>query len=51
VRLRNAKEGQDKASSLAKRVSGRGRHWAGGLQTMGQGKSERDEKAGAERRG
>jgi len=26
VRLRNAKEGQGKVSSLAKRVSGRGRH-------------------------
>jgi hypothetical protein len=27
VRLRNAKEGKDKASSLAKRVWRRGRHW------------------------
>ena len=49
MRLGDTKVGKDKASSLAKRVSERGRHWAGGLQTRGQGKSEGDEEAGTER--
>ena len=49
-RLGDAKEGKDEASGLAKWGSERGRHWASGLQTRGQGKSEADEEAGTERR-
>jgi len=49
-RLGDAKEGKGEASSLAKWVSERGRHWASGLQTREQGKSKADEKAGAERK-